>query len=77
MYHAKKFNPYQVKVRSADLNIRKGPGTNYEKWGRYTGTGVFTIEEEADGPGATKWGLLKSYSEQRNGWISLDFAEKC
>ena len=77
VYPAKKFNPYQVKVRSADLNIRKGPGTNYEKWGRYTGTGVFTIEEEADGPGATKWGLLKSYSEKRNGWISLDFADKC
>ena len=77
VYPAKKFNPYQVKVRSADLNIRKGPGTDHGKWGRYTGTGVFTIVEEADGPGAAKWGLLKAYAKQRNGWISLDFAEKC
>ena len=77
VYPAEKFSPYQVKVRSDDLNIRKGPGTDHEKWGRYTGTGVFTIVEEADGLGATKWGLLKSYSEKRNGWISLDFADKC
>lgn len=77
VYPEKKFSPYQVKVRSADLNIRKGPGTDHGKWGRYTGTGVFTIVEEADGPGAAKWGLLKAYAKQRNGWISLDFAEKC
>ena len=71
------FTPYAVQVKIADLNIRKGPGTNYAKWGRYTGIGVFTIVGEADGPGATKWGLLKSYMDERNGWISLDFATKC
>lgn len=66
---------YKVKVDIPDLRIRKGPGTNYGSTG-YTGEGVFTIIEEANGPGATKWGLLKSYAENRNGWISLDYATK-
>ena len=77
VYSAMKFSPYQVKVRCDDLNIRKGPGTDHEKWDRYTGAGVFTIVEEADGPGASRWGLLKAYAKKRNGWISLDFAVKC
>lgn len=64
--------PYQVRVKVADLNIRKGPGTNHAKLGKYTGKGVFTIVDEADGPGASKWGLLKSYEKNRDGWISLD-----
>ncbi|MCM1532748.1 MAG: N-acetylmuramoyl-L-alanine amidase, partial [Ruminococcus flavefaciens] len=64
--------PYSVKVKVPDLNIRKGPGTNCAKTGKYTGIGVFTIVEEANGPGAGKWGLLKSYKYGRNGWISLD-----
>lgn len=67
--------PYKVKVSIDDLNIRRGPGTNYASCG-HTGKGVFTIVEEADGPGATRWGLLKSYRSKRNGWISLDYAAK-
>lgn len=69
------FEPYLVKVSITDLNIRKGPGTNYARSG-YTGKGCFTIVEEAVGVGATKWGLLKSYKDKRNGWISLDYASK-
>lgn len=67
--------PYKVRVSIDNLRIRKGPGTNYASRG-YTGAGIFTIVEEADGPGATRWGLLKSYKSKRNGWISLDFAAK-
>ena len=67
--------PYKVRVAIDDLNIRRGPGTNYASCG-HTGKGVFTIVEEADGKGATRWGLLKSYKSRRNGWISLDFAAK-
>lgn len=63
---------YMVRVPISDLNIRKGPGTNYSKTGRYTGIGSFTIVEEADGQGAAKWGRLKSNA----GWISLDFCSK-
>lgn len=63
---------YCVRVSIKNLNIRKGPGTNYEKVGKCTGIGVFTIVAEADGEGATKWGKLKSGA----GWISLDFTNK-
>lgn len=65
--------PYKVQVSIADLNIRKGPGTNYAKTGRFTGKGVFTIVEEAAGAGSTKgWGRMKSGA----GWISLDYTKK-
>lgn len=70
------FQPYLVRVSILDLNIRKGPGTDKAKTGKYTGKGVFTIVEEADGPGASRWGLLKAYQNNRNGWISLDYATK-
>ena len=66
------FSSYLVQVSSTDLNIRKGPGTNYGKTGKYTGKGVFTIVEEADGKGASRWGKLKSGA----GWISLDYARR-
>jgi len=58
------------------LNIRKEPGTNYGTVGKFTGKGCFTIVEEASGQGASKWGLLKSYADGRDGWISLDFATR-
>ncbi len=67
------FEPYRVNVTISDLNIRKGPGTNYDKTGKYTGKGVFTIVAESEGIGSTKgWGKLKSGA----GWISLDYATK-
>lgn len=65
---------YMVKVNISNLNMRKGPGTNYAKTGKFTGTGVFTIVEESGGQGAASWGLLKSFQKNRDGWISLDFA---
>lgn len=67
------FKPYMVRVEIDNLNIRKGPGTNYGKTGKYTGKGSFTIVDEAKGAGSdTGWGKLKSGA----GWISLDFAKK-
>ena len=68
--------PYMVRVAIPDLNIRKGPGTDYAKTGKFTGIGVFTIVEESEGKGASKWGLLTAYEEKRDGWISLDFAAR-
>ena len=63
---------YTVRVDVTDLRIRKGPGTDYGING-YTGKGIFTIVEEAQGPGSTKgWGKLKSGA----GWISLDYANR-
>ncbi len=65
--------PYLVNVTISDLNIRKGPGTNYATTGKFTGKGVFTIVEVQSGKGSTKgWGRLKSGA----GWISLDYAPK-
>ena len=61
------FEPYKVKVEIPDLNIRKGPGTNFDKIGKFTGKGVFTIVEEKDG-----WGKLKSGL----GWIKLSFTKR-
>ena len=68
--------PYLVKVSIPDLNIRKGPGTDHEKTGKYTGMGIFTVVEESDGIGARKWGLLKAYQKERNGWIALDYTTR-
>ena len=65
--------PFLVKVSINDLNIRKGPGTDYAKTGKFTGKGVFTIVEVQSGQGSTAgWGRLKSGA----GWISLDYAVK-
>ena len=65
--------PFLVRVSISDLNIRKGPGTNYSRTGSYTGKGVFTIVATASGQGSTSgWGKLKSGV----GWISLDFTSR-
>lgn len=63
---------YLVKVTTDVLNIRKGPGTNYGTNGAIRDKGTYTIVAESDGPGASKWGKLKSGA----GWISLDYAAK-
>ena len=69
--------PYKVRVSIPDLNIRKGPGTDKAKTGKFTGVGVFTIVAEAEGAGSKSgWGLLKAYADKKNGWISLDYTEK-
>ena len=70
---AKSDLPYLVRVDINNLNIRKGPGTNYSVTGAYTGTGAFTIVEVSNGTGSkTGWGRLKSGA----GWICLDFTKR-
>ena len=65
--------PFLVKVSISNLNIRKGPGTDYDRTGKFTSIGVFTIVEVKSGKGATAgWGRLKSGV----GWISLDYTTK-
>ena len=64
--------PFKIKVAISDLNIRKGPGTNYART-QYIPVGVYTIIEVQSGTGSDKgWGRLKSGA----GWISLDFCTK-
>lgn len=70
------FQPYKVRVAIDDLIIRKKPGRNSDETGKYTGRGIFTIVDETV-VGTSKWGLLKSYADRRDGWICLDYAENC
>lgn len=61
--------PFKVRIKYTDLNIRKGPGTNYDRV-RFIEPGAYTIVEVSDGKGSkTGWGKLKSGI----GWISLDY----
>jgi len=62
---------FKVRVSITDLNIRKGSGTNYART-KYIPVGTYTIMEEADGQGASKWGRLKSGA----GRISLDYCKR-
>ena len=55
---------YLVKVTAAALNIRSGPGTDYDITGNISDKGIYTIVREKNG-----WGLLKSGA----GWIDLSF----
>ena len=64
IYSNDTFTPYLVRVSIDDLNIRKGPGTDYDKTGKYTGKGAFTIVEEAEGKGASLWGASEILSEK-------------
>ena len=62
-----------VRVTIPNLNIRKGPGFDFDKTGRFTGAGLFTIVETSKGTGSCSgWGKLKSGA----GWISLDYTTK-
>ena len=68
----KETNEFKVQISVPNLNIRKGPGTDYEKTGKFTGVGIFTIVDKKDGKGSKKgWGKLKSGA----GWISLQYCE--
>lgn len=66
------FTPYIVSISVATLNYRKGPGINYAVAGHVRKNEVYTIVEEAQGPGASNWGKLKSGA----GWISLDHVNR-
>jgi hypothetical protein len=60
--------PFLVKVSIKDLNIRKGPGTDFDRV-RFIEPGVYTIMEVRSGKGSSAgWGRLKSGI----GWLSLD-----
>lgn len=68
----KKPDELKVRVSITNLNIRKGPGTNFDKEKKPIEPGVYTIVEVQKGTGSKAgWGKLKS----GKGWISLDFVE--
>ena len=59
--------PFLVRVSTNMLPIRTGPGKDYTKTGKMTGSGIFTIVEEKNG-----WGRLKSGA----GWINLVLTQR-
>lgn len=64
--------PFLVNVNIPDLNIRKGPRTNYDRV-QFCPVGVYTIMEVKTGQGSKAgWGRLKSGI----GWLSLDFCKR-
>lgn len=64
--------PIQVRIDVDNLRVRSGPGTEYEPTGKYTGIGVFPIDEIQNGNGSKAgWGRLKSGI----GWICLDYVK--
>lgn len=72
VYPVAEFKPYLVRVTTDSLRIRKEAGTNSAVVGAINDGGIYTIVAESDGPGADKWGKLKSGA----GWIALDFTTK-
>lgn len=63
--------PYRVRITANVLNVRKGPGTKNSIVTSVRKNQVYTITDEEDG-----WGLLKSYTKNRNGWIYLKYTTK-
>lgn len=68
-----KTESYKVRVLISNLRIRKSPNGEILKTNgkeKYTGMGTFTIVDEKKAGNYT-WGLLKSYEDNRDGWIAL------
>lgn len=61
---------FLVRVKIADLYIRKGAGTSFPTAG-FIPKGVYTIVEKRKGSDGYTWGKLKSGI----GWIALDYVE--
>lgn len=63
--------PYQVRIiDKTGLNVRSGSGVNYPVVACANYNEVYTIIDEIQ-VGNSKWGLLKSYKNGRNGWINV------
>ena len=62
---------YRVKINTAVLNVRKGPGTNYSVTTQVKQGEVYTIVGEEKN-GSTTWGRLKSGA----GYISLGYTQR-
>lgn len=63
--------PYQVRITDkTGLNVRCGAGVNYPVVACTNYNEIYTIVDEIQ-IGNSKWGLLKSYKNGRNGWINV------
>lgn len=76
----KSFDPYMVKVTTV-LNIRKGPGAEYDAWSikgqaPIIDKGTYTIVAEKQSADGGTWGLLKSFEKNKDGWINLYYTKR-
>ena len=62
---------YVVKITASALNVRSQPNTASSIVNVLSRGGAYTIVEERNG-----WGLLKAYSQKKNGWISLKYTKR-
>lgn len=63
--------PYKVRIiDKTGLNVRSGSGVNYPVIACTNYNEIYTIVDEVQ-IGNSKWGLLKSYKNGRNGWINV------
>ena len=62
---------YVVKITASALNVRSQPNTASSIVNVLSRGGAYTIVEERNG-----WGLLKAYSQKKNGWISLKYTRR-
>lgn len=62
---------YQVKITASALNVRNIPSTGGSVVNVLKNGGIYTIVENQNG-----WGLLKSYADDRDGWIYLSYTER-
>lgn len=70
------FKSYLIKVTTDVLNVRKGPGTTYDKVATVKKGDAYTIVDEHIDKNGDKWGLLKAFASNRDGWISLKYTKK-
>ena len=70
------FEPYVIKITEDTLNVRKGPGSEYDIAGVVKKGDAYTIVEEKKSKDGGKWGLLKAFKKERDGWINLKYTQK-
>lgn len=63
--------PFMVRVTADALNIRRAPSHLYKIMGVITDKGSYTIVKTQE-----NWGLLKSYADEENGWINLNYTKR-
>ena len=78
VYSNKPFSPYMVRIDVSTisdhcLNIREKASASSNLMGCITTNMTVTIVAESTDK---KWGLLKSYEKNKNGWINLSYTTK-
>ena len=70
------FKPYTVKIEEDILNVRKGPGAEYDKVTTVKKGDAYTVIDEVKSKDGDIWGLLKAFKRERDGWINLKYTKK-